>query len=174
MARRDQSNARKLELLNQLNSHREEITAKKQILVQQINESKSHIKDQINLPKLLSSKIKSSLTKNPTNWFIGSAIGGLIITKITLGSVTPLKSVFRKPKKNKPSHGVFYTLAGMAIRPMVKSFIINKARNIITNRIIAQQQLNQEYYEEHYPENQYKSEDYYQEYLPENHPPKQP
>lgn len=161
MARRDQSNARKLELINQLNSHRKDITAKKQILVQQIAESKSQIKDQINVPKLLSSKIKSSLAKNPTNWFIGSALGGLIITKLTLGSVSSLSSAFRKPKKKKSSHGLIYTLAGMAIRPMVKSFIIGKARDIITQRIIAQQQLQQDYYEDHYPESPNTLEDYY-------------
>ncbi len=136
MARRDQSNQRKLELLNQLTAHRKDITAKKQVLVQQIAESKEQLKDKVNVPKLVSSKVKSSFANSPTKWFIGSAVGGLIISKLVFGSVG---SIFRKPKKAKVSRGLLYTLAGMAARPMIKSFLIGKARDYVAQRFLGQQ-----------------------------------
>ena len=101
MARRDQSDpeSRKLELLSQLSNHREDITRKKQVLVQEIAESKEALKEKINVPKLVTNKIKTSFSDSPTKWFIGSAIGGLIVSKLFFGTVGSVSSVFRKPKK---------------------------------------------------------------------------
>lgn len=153
MARRDQSHERKLELLSQLTKDRRDITAKKQVLVQQINESKAQLKDKINVPKLVSTKVKSSFASSPNKWFIGSTIGGLIISKLFLGSVG---SIFRKPKQKKASRGLLYTLAAMAARPMIKSFLIGKARDYVAQRFMGQQHPDQINYQgEYHPDNRY-------------------
>lgn len=142
MARRDQRNAeqRKVELLSQLTSHRKDITAKKQVLVQQIADSKDEIKDtikeKINVPQLITNKVKSSFSDSPKKWFIGSAIGGLIISKVAFSL---FGGIFRKPKKQKMSRGLLYTVAGMAARPMIKSFLIGKARDYVAQRFLGQQ-----------------------------------
>jgi hypothetical protein len=150
MASRDQSNKRKLELISQLTNHRKDITAKKQVLVQQIAESKEQLKDKINIPKLISSKIKSSFVNSPTKWFIGSTVAGLLISKIFFGSVG---SIFKKPNKKKASRGIFYTLAAMAARPMIKSFLIGKAKDYVAHRLRShQQEISQHDYE---PESDY-------------------
>lgn len=142
MAHRDQRNAeqRKIELLSQLTSHRRDITAKKQVLVQQIADSKDEIKDtikqKVNVPQLITNKVKSSVSDSPKKWFIGSAIGGLIISKLAFSL---FGGIFRKPKKKKISHGLLYSLAGMAARPMIKSFLIGKARDYVAQRFLGQQ-----------------------------------
>jgi|GEM_PF-2444277 len=144
MARRDQSNERKLELLSQLTKHRRDITAKKQVFVQQIALSKEQLKDQINIPKLVSNKIKSSFTNSPTKWFIGSTIAGLLISKLFFGSVG---NIFKKSNKQKSSRGMLYTLAVMAARPMIKSFLIGKAKDYIAQRFLGQQQISRHEYQ---------------------------
>lgn len=143
MASRDQSKQRKLELLNELAVHRRDVVVTKQVLVKQISENKDQLKEQItnkikekiNIPKMVSTKVKSSFTNNPKQWFIGSAVGGLFISKIIYGSVG---SVFKK-KKKKSSHGMLYSLAGMAAKPIVKSFLMNKAKDYMIQRYAAQQ-----------------------------------
>ena len=158
MARRDQSDpeSRKLELLSQLSNHREDITRKKQVLVQEIAESKEALKEKINVPKLVTNKIKTSFSDSPTKWFIGSAIGGLIVSKLLFGSVG---SVFRKPKKDRVSRGLLYTLAGMAVRPMIKSFLIGKAKDYAMQRILGHRQPQQIQYQQQL--NEYNSEERY-------------
>ncbi len=143
MARRDQRIAkeRKLELLSQLSTHREDISLKKQRLVHQIADSKDEIKDtikqKVNVPKLITNKVKSSFSDNPKQWFIGSAIGGLIISKVAFSL---FGGIFRTPKKNKVSRSFLYTVAGMAARPMIKSFLLGKARDYVAQRFLGQQQ----------------------------------
>lgn len=136
MARRDQSNQRKLELLKQLTNHRKDISFKKQVLIQQIAESKEQLQDKINIPKLFCSKIKSSYANSPAKWFIGSALGGLLISKLFLGPI------FKKQqeKNQKGSHGLFYSIVAMAARPMIKSFLIGKARDYLAQRFLVQEQ----------------------------------
>ena len=107
------------------------------MLVQQIAVSTEHLKDKLNIPKLIITKIKSSLTNNPTKWFIGSAVGGLLISKLFSGSVG---SIFKKPKKQKVTRGMLYSLAAMAARPMIKSFLIGKAKDYVAHRFLSQQQ----------------------------------
>ena len=165
MARRDQSDpeSRKLELLSQLSNHREDITRKKQVLVQEIAESKEALKEKINVPKLVTNKIKTSFSDSPTKWFIGSAIGGLIVSKLFFGTVGSVSSVFRKPKKDKISRGLLYTLAGMAVRPMIKSFLIGKAKDYAIQRFLGQpqqpRQISQQHQQHHH--NEYNSEERY-------------
>jgi hypothetical protein len=151
MARRDQSNARKLELLNQLTTHRRDITAQKQVLVQQIAQTSQQLKDTINIPKLISNKIKSSFTNNPTKWFIGSTIGGLLISKFVFGFKT---SIFKNSKENDPkaSRSIFYTILGMAARPLIKTFLLGKAKDYVTQRFLGHQK---EYQYEYQDESDY-------------------
>ncbi|MGJ8656236.1 MAG: hypothetical protein ACSHX6_07285 [Akkermansiaceae bacterium] len=156
MARRNQSNERKLELLSQLDKNRKDITVKKQVLVQQIDESKQQLKEKINVPKRVTNKVKSSFASSPTKWFIGSAVGGLIISKLFFGTVG---SVFKKPKQQeKVSRGLLFTLAGLAIRPMVKSFLIGKAKDYVTQRFLVPQQPQPHqvsYHDEYNSDNRY-------------------
>ncbi len=137
MASRDQSNKRKLELVTQLTANRRDIIRKKQVLVQQIAVSKEQLKDKINIPKLIGNKIKSSFTNSPTKWFIGSTVGGLLISKFFSGS---MGSIFKKTKKKKVTSGMFYTLAAMAARPIIKSYLIGKAKDYVAHRLRSQQQ----------------------------------
>lgn len=171
MASGDQSKQRKLEILSKLANHRSDITAKKQVLIEQISESKEvltdQIKDKVNVPKLVRSKVKSSLSNNPNKWFIGSVAGGLIISKLIFrngrnskrSSVVStavgagVSSIFRTPKERRQTHGLFYTLIGYAARPMLKSFVIGKVRNYVAHKIMMQQQSPQRprevYYEDY-------------------------
>lgn len=146
MASRDQSNKRKLELVTQLTANRRDIILKKQVLVQQIAVSTEQLKDKLNIPKLIITKVKSSLTNNPTKWFIGSAVTGLLISKLFSGSVG---SIFKKPKKQKVSRGMLYTLAAMAARPVIKSFLIEKAKDYVANRLLSQQHQVSDYDYQH-------------------------
>jgi hypothetical protein len=149
MARRDQSNARKLELLSQLTIHRRDITAKKQVLAQQISESTQQLKDTINIPKLIGNKIKSSFTNSPTKWFIGFTLGGLLISKFVFGLKATIFKTSKEIEKT-ASKGIFYTLAAMAARPLIKSFFIGKAKDYVTQRFLRQPQSNQyDYQDEH-------------------------
>ncbi len=166
MASRDQSKQRKLEILNQLSSQRSQIAAKKKLLTKEIAESKevfsTQLKDKVNVPKMVGSKLKSSFSNSPNQWFIASAVGGLVISKILFkgkrskpkstrtiaaqGAATSvISSIFRKPKEREQTHGLFYSLIGYAARPMIKSFAINKVRNYLTHKIMMQQQYDNEY-----------------------------
>ena len=148
MARRDQSNARKLALLNELTTHRLQIKVKKRALAQQIAASTEQIKDTINVPKQIrklftnffSNKIKTSFTNSPTKWFIGSAIGSLIISKILFSSISNL---FKKSTDDEPKirRSIFFTLLGMAARPIIKSYLIGKAQQYLTQKFLSPQQL---------------------------------
>jgi len=105
------------------------------VLVQEIAESKDEIKDKVNVPKLVTKKVKSSFSDNPTKWFIGSAIGGLIVSKFVLGTVG---FIFRSPKKT-VSRGILYSLTSMAMRPMIKTFLIGKVKDVLMQRFLSQQ-----------------------------------
>jgi len=128
MASRDQSKQRKLELLSKLSSQRSSITAKKQVLNEQIAESKevlsSQLKDKVNVSKIVGSKVKSSFTNSPNKWFLGSVLGGLVLSKLvfrkkhtpkTSSSVVEaavgagISSIFRTPKKRRQTNGIFYS-----------------------------------------------------------------
>ena len=181
MASGDQSKQRKLEILNKLSHHRSDIAAKKQVLNEQIAESKelftSQIKDKIDVPKMLKSKVTSSFTSNPNKWFAGSVAGGLILSRLIFRKnkkdISPatsvaeqalgvgIRSIFRRPKKRPPTHGIFYSLMGYASRPLFKAFVMGKVRTYANKIIMQQAQRPREvYYEEHerYPEsNSYKN-----------------
>jgi len=159
MARGNQSKQRKLELLNKLSNHRSDITAKKQVLSEQISESTdiftSQLKDKINVPKMVRSKVKSSFANSPNKWFIGSVAGGLLLSKLILRRSKPqtekpssvvekavglgISSIFRSPKKRRQTHGVFYSLMGYAARPLLKAFVMGKVRNYVAHKMVAQQ-----------------------------------
>lgn len=152
MAHRDKQNLqqRKLELLNEMSQHRENISVKKQSLFQQIDKSKNELKDnfvdKINVQKMLSNKVKTSFSSSPTKWFLGSALGGIVVSKIFFGSVGRVSGGSKKKSSvnedsSQVSKGIFMTLAGLAIRPMVKSFLLGKARAYVSNRFFAQQSV---------------------------------
>lgn len=147
MARRDQSNARKLILLNELTQHRLQIKVKKRALEHQIAVSKQQIKDTINIPKhitkLLRGKLKSSFTNSPTKWFIGSTIGGLIISKFLLGSFGS-KSKNSNDLVPKVQRGIFFTFVGMVAKPLIKSYITKAARRFIEQKFLSPQELTDE------------------------------
>lgn len=143
MARRDQSNARKLELLNELANHRLQIKVKKRALTKHIVTSTDQIKGIFNIPKLITkfvtNKIKSSFASSPTKWFIGSAIGGLIITKLLFSIIGRL---FNKSSEAEPKvkRGVLFTLLLMAARPLIKSYLIGKAQQYFSQKFLTHQQ----------------------------------
>lgn len=139
MARRDQSNARKLELLNELTSHRLNIKVKKRALARQIALSAEQIKDTINIPKILRNKIKSDFKNSPSKWFIASTIGGLLISKFLLSSIG---SKFNKSSKGgKKSYTSFFlNLLGKAASPLIKSYIIGRAQRYLAQRFLDQQE----------------------------------
>mgnify|MGYP000159171670 CR=1 FL=1 len=84
MARRDEQQ-RKLELLEQLSRQRAQITSQRSRLTTQIAYKTEEIKNKINVPRRIKDSVRSSFSSSPTKWFIGSAIGGLILSKIIIG-----------------------------------------------------------------------------------------
>ena len=139
MARRDQSNARKLELLNELALHRLQIKVKKRALIQQIALSTEQIRDTINIPKILGKKIKSAFKNSPSKWFIASTIGGLIISKFLLSSIC---RKFKKPTGGvqKSQRNILLDLLVSAVRPLIKSYLIGKARRFLAQRFLDNQE----------------------------------
>ena len=173
MASGDQSKQRKLEILDKLANHRSDISAKKQVLAEQITESKDlltdQIKDKVNVPKIVGSKVKSSFSNSPNKWFLGSVVGGLIVSKLIFrgsksrnnvktsvadtavsAGISGIGSIFRSPKKRRQTHGIFYTLVGYAARPMLKSFVLGKVRSYVANKVVQQAQQPREVYYEEY------------------------
>jgi len=60
-----------------------------------------------------------------------------------------IRSIFRSPKKRQQTHGIFYSLMGYAARPMLKSFVLGKLQNYITNKALQAQRPREVYYEEY-------------------------
>jgi len=146
MASRDQSNARKIELLCQLTEHRKDIAQRKRLLMEQLDEKTGDLKNKLNLPKFVSGKVKTSLKSSPTKWFIGSTIGGLLLSKLIFKSKQPrLTKIARKAKVSKqqnktPSKGIIYTVTAMAAKPLLKSVVAGKVKDYVAQRFILQQQ----------------------------------
>jgi hypothetical protein len=153
MASRNQSDKRKLELLSQLTVHRMDITTKKQVLLQQMAESKEQLRDKMNIPKRIIAKVKSSFSNNTTKWFIGSALGGLILSKIFIGSGNSSLKV-KKSNLKPATRGMFATLTSLAMRPILKNLIIGTAKSYVMQRFMSHHaqisQHDQEYEADHY------------------------
>ena len=156
MASRDQTNERKLELIGKLAVQRRDIIYKQQAFVQELAESKQQLKDQINIPKLIGSKIKSSFSGNATKWFVGSAIGGLIISKFIFRSSNSSEDTI-KSASSPVSKNLLLTLFGMAARPLLKNFFIGKAKDYLARRFLTQQQQlsHYDYHNEHLNDSDY-------------------
>ncbi len=143
MARRNQTNARKVELLNELTSHRLQIKVKKRILDQEIAAFSEQIKDTINVPKLITNKIKSSFNSDPTKWFIISTLGGLLITKFLFGS---FGSKYKRNEENpKARRSIILALVGMVAKPIIKSYLVGKAQHFFAQKFLGHQQVSPEY-----------------------------
>lgn len=135
---------RKVELVNQLSQHRQSIAVQKEQLTWQISAKKEAIQEKLNVPK----RIKASVTDNPKKWFIGSAIAGLILTRLFRGSRQ--RRVTESSSNIKPARTLLATITIMAIKPMIKSFALRKVKGFIAQKIAARytQQPEQEYYAE--------------------------
>lgn len=140
MAKRDEQQ-RKLELLDQLSRQRAQITSQKSRLATQIEEKTEEIKEKINVPKRLKNNIQSSFSSSPTKWFLGSAVGGLLVTKILFGgrrriSKSPSRSGLRAAKV---SRGLISTSLIYFGKPYLKSYLFRKGRAMLLKRFIPSQ-----------------------------------
>ncbi len=146
MARRDQSNARKLELVNELSRQREQIKHSKAALVQQLAGSLDQIKATVNIPKLLGNKIQSSFRSHPTKWFIASTVGGLLISRFILSGISG-RTIESSVDHQKRSSGIFLSAIGYVARPLIKSYLMGRLQRMIAERFLSHQQgfLDEEY-----------------------------
>ncbi len=140
MAKRDEQQ-RKLELLDQLSRQRAQITSQKSSLVKNIEQTKVELKEKINVPKLINTKIKSSFSNSPTKWFVGSAVGGLFISKILFGRGRRKKRSFLANRKEEKSssdvpRGLLMSAAFYFGKPMLKSYAIRRAKEYIANKYL--------------------------------------
>lgn len=136
---------RKIELARQLALHRQSIAVQKEQLTHQIISKKEAIQEKLNVPK----RIKAAVSNNPKKWFIGSAIAGLVLTRIFRGS-RRRQIVSASVAEAKPSKSLLTTVALMVAKPLVKSFIMRKAKGYIAQRIAARyMHQHPEAYEEH-------------------------
>jgi len=151
MAKRDEQQ-RKLELLEQLSRQRAQITSQKSRLATQIEDKKEEIKEKINVPKRLKNNIRSSFSSSPTKWFLGSAVGGLIVTKLLLGkksrSISKLSS---SSSSSTISRGLLTSALLYFGKPMLKRVLFNKAKDYVIGRFHkrqsqAQIEQQQQYY----------------------------
>jgi len=84
MATRDEQQ-RKLELLQKLSSQRQQISNQRDELSSQVAESAQELKSKMHVPTLIKKSVSSTVSNHPTKWFLGSAIGGLVLSKVFLG-----------------------------------------------------------------------------------------
>lgn len=123
---------RKLELAQQLANHRQSIAVQKEQLTHQIISKKEAIQAKLNVPR----RIKASVTNNPKKWFIGSTIAGLVLTRIFRSSHRR-QIISSSVTEAKSSKSLLTTVALMVAKPLVKSFIMRKAKGYIAQRIAA-------------------------------------
>ncbi len=147
MARRDEQQ-RKIDLLQKLASHRTEIAHHRAELGQQISQKKATWEKTVNVPK----RIKTAVTQNPTKWLVGSTIGGLLLTKILFGRRSGRrrgKNINRQQLAKVESRGLLATVALFAAKPLLKSYLINKAKSYVAHKYMGRHQQHpaDEYYE---------------------------
>ena len=133
MARRDEQE-RKLELLAQLSQQRAEITSQRGIVAAGLAGKKAEIKDKINVPKRIKSSVASSFSVSPVKWFLGSAVGGLVLSKILFGR----KKVYRYSKSDSVTEGSSRGLLASAVifvgKPFLKRYLVNKGKTMLMNK----------------------------------------
>lgn len=139
MAKRDEQQ-RKLELLEQLSRQRAQITSQRGKLVTQIANTTEEIKDKINVPKRLKDGIKnnirSSFSASPTKWFLGSAVGGLLVTKILFGRKKIYSKVNSVSGSTSVPRGILTTSLLYFGKPYLKRFLFKKGRTMLLRRFI--------------------------------------
>ena len=137
MARRDEQQ-RKLELLEQLSRQRAQITSQRSRLTTQIAYKTEEIKNKINVPRRIKDSVRSSFSSSPTKWFIGSAIGGLILSKIIIGrrSAGVLKSSVYSSKN--VSRSLLVSALFYFGKPYLKRMMINKAKLMLLRKFMPQ------------------------------------
>ncbi len=145
MAKRDEQQ-RKLELLDQLSRQRAQITSQKSRLATQIEDKKEEIKEKINVPKRIKNGIKNNITSSfsssPIKWFLGSAVGGLLVTKVVFGrkSSSSLKaSATTKDVPTKVSKGLLATSLLYVAKPYFKSFLLNHGKTMLLKKFMPRQ-----------------------------------
>lgn len=153
MAKRDEEQ-RKLELLEQLTRQRGQISRQRSKLATQIDGKKEEIKEKINVPKRLKNNIRSSFSSSPTKWFLGSAVGGLVITKVLFGR----RKSYRKASASEGSANVSRGLLTTALlyfgKPYIKSMLFRKGKSMLLRKFIPGQrqwQANEYEYEDTRP-----------------------
>lgn len=144
MAKRDEQK-RKLELLERLSRQRAQITSQRSRLASQIVEKKEELKDKINVPKRIKENVRSSFSSNPTKWFLGSAVGGLIVSKLLFGRKKKQKTLGSKLSSgtNTVSRGILTSALLYFGKPLLKRALINKAKNYVIQRYLLKKQQQQ-------------------------------
>jgi len=151
MAKRDEQQ-RKLDLLDQLARQRAQITSQKSRLATQIEGKKEEFKEKVNVPKRLKNNIRSSFSSSPTKWFLGSAVGGLLITKILFGKKKVYSQASSETVPAKVSKGLVATSLMYVAKPFLKSFLLNQGRTLLLRRFMpGQAQLEEVEYEDTRP-----------------------
>ncbi len=142
MAQTDEQ--RKVELLQNMAVQRNQITTHRALVTNKVAEIKEHYQQKLNVPE----RIKDSIKGNPKKWFIISAIGGLVISKVIFGK-KKFKASEAQGSVTKTSSGMIATAAAFALKPILKSFVINKVKDAVARKYLAHHQdQHQEYYEQ--------------------------
>lgn len=134
MAKRDEQQ-RKLELQQSMAVQRDQITMHKALVSDRITESKEHYQEKFNVSK----KFKDSVKDSPTKWVAASTVGGILLVRMLFGSgkkeVNYNSNGEQEPSvATKAGSGIIATVAAFALKPVIKSLVINKVKKIVTKK----------------------------------------
>jgi len=149
MARGDEQK-RKLELLDQLSRQRAQITSQRSRVATQIANKKVELKEKINVSKRVKDTVRSSFSSSPTRWFVGSAVGGLFVSRILFGKRSPRRerrSSSSSSSSSKESKGIVKSSLLYFAKPYIKSFLFNKGREMLLRKMMSKQIAEQQQYE---------------------------